>query len=64
MSHEEIAKALGKNVGAASPLMCPLCSPDCLPEGQPMSSYGDMEYILFCPHCDLTVELTITDVPY
>ncbi len=59
MTDLEIAIELGKNVGTGKPLLCPLCSPDCMPGGQPMSSYGDDESNLFCPHCDLGINLMV-----
>ncbi len=63
MTHKEIAIALGKNVGLGRPLLCPQCSPDSMDGEQPMSSWGDYEDTLFCPHCDLTVELKVTSNP-
>lgn len=66
MTDKEIARALGKQVVLGEPLSCPLCS-DKLPsppEGkQLMSSFGDIEEKLFCPHCDLGVELKVTYNP-
>ncbi len=59
MTDEEITIALGKNVGLGEPLLCPVCSPESIDGEQPMSSFGDMENILFCPHCDLNIELKV-----
>ncbi|KKM90451.1 hypothetical protein LCGC14_1238540 [marine sediment metagenome] len=63
MTNEEIAKALGGNVGLGKPLLCPICSPDSMNEEQPMSSVGDFENELFCPHCDLYAEIVVTYNP-
>ena len=66
---KEIAKFLGKQVGLGRPLACPRCSDDNglgdNPDGkQLMSSMGDYENQLFCPHCDLSVDLVVTHGPY
>ena len=63
MTNNEIAIAIGKNVGLGKPLLCPLCSPDCMDGEQPMSSIGDFEDELFCPHCGLVVDLRVTFNP-
>ncbi len=63
MTDKEITKALGKNVGLGKPLLCPICSPYCMDGEQPMSSIGDFEHNLFCPHCDLSIELIVTYNP-
>ncbi len=59
----EIAKFMGKLVVRGKPLRCPFCSDDNdNPEGhQPMSSIGDFENKLFCPHCDLLIDLVVID---
>jgi len=64
MTNREIEIALGKQVGLGKPLTCPLCTDwavRCGDKGehQPMSSCGDYEYDLFCPHCDLRVRLKV-----
>lgn len=59
MTDEEITIALGKNVGSGKPLLCPVCSSESIDGEQPMSSFGNMENILFCPHCDLNIELKV-----
>ncbi len=56
---KEIAIALGKQVAKGKHLSCPMCSPGAMDDDQPMSSWGDHEYKLFCPHCDLTVQLNV-----
>ena len=60
MTDLEIAKALGKNVGLGKPLACPVCSDEDGGGEQLMSSTGDFENELFCPHCGLHVELKVT----
>ena len=64
MTDKEIEIELGEQVHAGKPLTCPLCSRHALMcgddgEQQPMSSYGDYRYDLFCPHCDLGVPLEV-----
>ena len=63
MTNEEISIAMGKNVGSGKPILCPVCSPESMDGEQPMSSIGDFENQLFCPHCALVVELKITYNP-
>lgn len=63
MKDKEIAIALGKYVGKGEPLLCPVCGVDALDGGQTMMSYGDSENHLFCPHCDLGVELVVFHNP-
>ena len=62
MTELEVAQALGEQVHRGEPLTCPNCSQYSGPrdEKQLMSSVGDMREVLFCPHCDLTVELVVT----
>lgn len=63
MTDKEIAIALGKQVGLGEVLYCPLCSdkpPNTLEGRQLMSSTGDFEDELFCPHCYLSVKLKVT----
>lgn len=61
MTELEIVKELGKQVASNKPLTCPNCAQWSGPkdELQPLSSFGDYEETLFCPHCDLTVSLTV-----
>jgi hypothetical protein len=55
----DVPKELGKQVNSGEALKCPLCSKDS--PDQPMASFGDFRHILFCPHCDITVELVLRD---
>ncbi len=57
MNKLDYLQALGKQVFNGEPLHCPVCSDD--GGKQPMCSVGDMREVLFCPHCDRTVELTM-----
>lgn len=53
----ELLKEIGKKVGIAKPLICPFCSDS---DGeQPLSNFGDYENELFCPHCDLHLEIKL-----
>ena len=63
MTDREIEIALGKQVRDGKPLSCPVCSQDFTDTDQPMCSYGDYEYDLFCPHCDLGVTLKVFHNP-
>ena len=64
MTNKEIAIALGKQVGLGKALYCPLCSTGIKDDDeQLMSSMGDYEDTLFCPHCDLYVELKVKANP-
>lgn len=63
-----ITKAIGAQI-ARKEILCPVCAeddklvvPECVLE-QTLSVYGDREYILFCPHCELTLELTVISRP-
>lgn len=38
-----------------------LCPRQCT-QGQTLSTYGDDEANLFCPHCDLQVEVIVQDL--
>ena len=58
----EVVRHMGKQIAAHETVTCPLCSIDMPDEdGQPMMATGDYEEVLFCPHCDLAVELTFSD---
>lgn len=48
-------QALGKQVSDGEALHCPVCSDD--QQKQPMCSTGGNREVLFCPHCDETVEI-------
>lgn len=51
----DITKALGQSISDKG-VPCPRCNAD-----QNMFCIGDCEHTLFCPHCDLEVELRLTD---
>lgn len=53
MSTEELA--LAKNIGEqmSGKILCPR---ECV-EGQTLSVFGDFEDTLFCPHCEMEVEI-------
>ena len=55
----ELLKAIGERVGKGWHLICPLCSDN--DREQHLSSFGDYENELFCPHCDLHLELKLVD---
>lgn len=57
----EIAQQLGKQVWDGLPLYCPRCQIFAGPKDgvQPLASFGDNREVLFCPHCDLTVQLIV-----
>lgn len=59
MTPIEIAINLGKQIAASQKILCPVCSPEAMDGEQPMSAFGDFENTLFCPHCDMTVELDV-----
>ena len=61
MKDIEILRAIGKQVASGNILFCPLCYDKGLEkeEQQDLSSEGDKEELLFCPHCDLTIRLTM-----
>ena len=55
----DLLKYIGKRVGEKKPLICPLCSSK---DGEQfLSSFGDYENELFCPHCDLHLELKLVN---
>lgn len=62
MTELEMAQKLGEQVHDNKPLTCPNCAQwyGLASEKQPMDSIGDMRGMLFCPHCDLAVELKVT----
>lgn len=42
------------------PLYCPVCSENMFDVSiQPLSSVGDFEETLFCPHCEIYVDLIV-----
>jgi hypothetical protein len=55
MSDEELK--LAKNIGEqmSNKILCPR---ECV-EGQALSTSGDMEDRLFCPHCEMEVQITV-----
>ena len=60
----KIARNLGKQVAKGNILYCPYCKEESTLEynnenDQDLSSFGDYEETLFCPHCELTVELAV-----
>ncbi len=59
----ELLKEIGRRVGTGKPLICPLCT-EIMYDGdseQELCSVGDYENVLFCPHCDLHLELKLVD---
>ena len=58
------AKNLGKQVAKGDVLFCPFCKEAMViefsPNDQDLCSFGDSENILFCPHCDTSIELIVT----
>lgn len=58
------AKNLGKQVAKGKILYCPLCKGkltlDYNKQDQDLSSWGDHENTLFCPHCDTNIDLVVT----
>lgn len=64
MTDEELK--LAKNIGEqmSGKILCPrkcnwLCGEDLKQE---LSTYGDMEDTLFCPHCELDVEIVVKNL--
>lgn len=57
------AKNLGKQVAKGGKLFCPLCKEKLTTEfskdDQSLSSFGDFEDTLFCPHCDTTISIIV-----
>jgi len=52
-SNEQLAKNIGEQMNAV--ILCPRA---CV-EGQRLSTFGDFEDQLFCPHCELEVTITV-----
>jgi len=40
-------------------VLCPRCQEEDRELGQELSSTGDYEHLIFCPHCDLNFELKL-----
>jgi hypothetical protein len=59
MTELEYLRELGKQVGLGKRLSCPICSNEPPESEQPMSSIGDFEEELFCPHCEVVIEMRI-----
>jgi len=59
MTDKEIETALGKMVTEKKHLSCPLCSPNALDQDQPLMAFDGRGPDLFCPHCELGVELRV-----
>ena len=59
---QEYAKDIGKQLNGK--IICPRCRMDGWPdsEQQTLSTYGDFEDILFCPHCELDLNLEIRNL--
>ena len=53
MTNLELAKNIGEQMSHVI-----LCPRKCI-EGQELSTFGDNEDRLFCPHCEIEVQLTI-----
>lgn len=58
MKDIDIAKDLGRMVGMGMPLVCPVCVKDKQPN-QLISSFGDSAERLFCPHCEMELDIVI-----
>ena len=58
----EFALDIGKQLHGK--VICPRCRVDSWPdeEQQTLSTYGDFEDTLFCPHCELDLHLRITNL--
>ncbi len=58
------AKNLGKQIAKGGILFCPLCKEELTlnygPDDQDLSSWGDYENTLFCPHCDTNIDLIVS----
>lgn len=57
------AKNLGEQVAKGDVLYCPLCKEkptlDYSKEDQDLRCFGGDEDVLFCPHCDTTIDLVV-----
>lgn len=49
----QLARDIGEQM--SDKILCPRA---CV-EGQALSTYGDMEDRLFCPHCEMDVEIVV-----
>lgn len=47
----ELVRKIGVQVALGEILKCPVCI------DQPLSSFGAQEEILFCPHCNMEIQL-------
>ena len=57
------ANSVGRQVAKGGVLYCPLCAEnlgvDFKKDDQDLICFGDYKCILFCPHCETTVELVV-----
>jgi len=49
-----LLRIVGSQVALGRVLTCPTCGED-----QNLSSFGDQEELLFCPHCEMEIGLTM-----
>ena len=64
MNKKEYLESLGEQVYRNEILCCPECGSkpwDSCP--QPLCSFGDNRSLLFCPHCDAEIRLTMIRPP-
>ncbi len=59
---EQYAKDIGNQLSGK--IICPRCRVDNWTdeEQQTLSTYGDFEDCLFCPHCEMDLELTVKNL--
>ena len=57
-----LAKRMGKEINNAE-VLCPICKVHEPNLRQPMSTIGDHEDHIFCPHCEIEFELSIVFFP-
>ena len=57
MTPEELLKNIGEQISKTQKVLCPDCMKDKIV--QPLHTVGDSENELFCPHCDLSIEIII-----
>jgi rubredoxin len=59
---EQYAVDIGKQID--NKIVCPRCRVDTRKDEdqQTLSTYGDFEDELFCPHCELDVELKVSNL--